>query len=316
MSNITLQDLQFRIQDKNYLRKLDDFYTLCDSFLAFIYHQPPTRITSPNRHHYIFYQFDQLHGYRITRPLNTNLFIDRPDQFQEEQKRFTDFLGKLANARHHAINQPDIQTYIQSRGIHKVIYTIQQAIGCIGDSLTNTNQSRKRIGQLFEIFIRLIIQKLGLHCESRTLTIRLPDYPEYEMSYELDMVFSQGRAIIVSETRTLHEKEIVASVKTTSKDRLDKIFLDKYLLSKLLGRDIPVIAIFLHDVQRSRIGNNSFGISSTFKSNHFLSYTVALNRLEGVYYIDPPEHLIGRQFDEQIKEFQTFLVSDLWTLSS
>lgn len=69
------------------------------------------------------------------------------------------------------------------------------------------------------------------------------------MSYELDMVFSQGRA--VPETRTLHEKEIVASVKTTSKDRLDKIFLDKYLLSKLLGRDIPVIAIFLHDVQRS-----------------------------------------------------------------
>ncbi len=235
MSEGTLSDLQVKIQDKSAFSKLDDFYTLCDAFLAFIRRHPPTRIVSPNRHHYVFYQFDRLHSYRITRPLNTNLFIDRPDQFQEEQKRFTDFLGKLANARHHAINQPDIQAYIQSRGIHKVIYTIQQAIGCIGDSLENTNQSRKRIGQLFEIFIRLIIQELGLHCESRTLIIRLPDYPEYEMSYELDMVFSQGRAIIVAETRTLHEKEIVASVKTTSKDRLDKIFLDKYSLVNFLA---------------------------------------------------------------------------------
>ncbi len=316
MSEGTLSDLQVRIQDKSAFGKLDDFYTLCDAFLAYIHRHSPTRIISHNRQHYFFYKFDRLPSYRITRPLNTNLFIDRPDQFQQEQKQFTDFLGKLAHDKHNAINQPAIQAYVQSQGIHKVIYTIQQAIGCIGDSLENTNQSRKRIGQLFEIFIRLIIRELGLHCESRTLTIRLPDYPEYEMSYELDMVFSQGRAIIVAETRTLHEKEIVASVKTTSKDRLDKIFFDKYLLSKLLGRNIPVIAIFLHDVQRSRIGNNFFGVSSTFKSNHFLGYTVALNRLEGVYYIDPPEHLIGRQFHEQIKEFQTFLVSDLWTLSS
>jgi hypothetical protein len=37
MSEGTLSDLQVRIQDKNYLRKLDDFYTLCDSFLAYIH---------------------------------------------------------------------------------------------------------------------------------------------------------------------------------------------------------------------------------------------------------------------------------------
>ena len=98
---------------------------------------------------------------------------------------------------------------------------------------------------------------------------------------------------------------------------IDKIFLDKYLLTKLLGRDIPVIAIFLHDVQRARKGQSIFGINSTFKSNHFLGYTVALNRLDGVYYVDPrPEMTVNVRLREQIHDFQTFLVKDLWKLSN
>jgi hypothetical protein len=88
-------------------------------------------------------------------------------------------------------------------------------------------------------------------------------------------------------------------------------------LTKLLGRDIPVIAIFLHDVQRARRGSSIFGINSTFKSNHFLGYTVALNKLDGVYYVDPrPEMIANERLHEQIHDFQQFLVKDLWTLSS
>ncbi|MDI6791053.1 MAG: hypothetical protein QME44_10270, partial [Thermodesulfobacteriota bacterium] len=86
---------------------------------------------------------------------------------------------------------------------------------------------------------------------------------------------------------------------------------------QLLSRNIPVIAIFLHDVQRARRGNSIFGINSTFKSNHFLGYTVALNRLDGVYYVDPrPEMIANERLHEQIRDFQQFLVEDLWTLSS
>jgi hypothetical protein len=136
------------------------------------------------------------------------------------------------------------------------------------------------------------------------------------MSYELDLVFSRDKAIIASETKFIHPSEVVGSVKTTSKDRIDKVFLDKYLLVKLLGRDIPVIAIFLHDVQRARRGSSIFGINSTFKSNHFLGYTVALNKLDGVYYVDPrPEMVANDRLREQIHDFQQFLVKDLWTLS-
>ena len=137
------------------------------------------------------------------------------------------------------------------------------------------------------------------------------------MSYELDLVFSRDKAVITSETQFIHPSEVVGSVKTTSKDRIDKIFLDKRMLTSLLGRDIPIIAVFLHDVQRARRGNSIFGVNSTFKSSHFLGYTVALNRLDGVYYVDPrPVMVQDERLREQIQDFQQFLVSDLWTLSA
>ncbi|ABY33899.1 MAG TPA: hypothetical protein DEF43_00300 [Chloroflexus aurantiacus] len=316
MTTVTLSGLQVRVQDKTAFQSLDEYYKLCYDFLSFVNRQQLTPIVSPNRHHYIFYQFDQFYGYRITRPINTNLFIEDANSFNEEFNQFLSFLDDVKSDRDDVIRRPYVSAYLQSRGVHKVIYTIQQSIGCVGDSFDNSNQSRKRVGQLFEIFIRLIIQRLGLDCDSRTITLPLPGYPDHEMSFELDLVFSKGSTLVVAETRTLHEKEIIASVKTTSKDRLDKIFLDKHLLSHILGRNVPVVAIFLHDVQRSRFGNSPFGISSTFKSNHFLGYTIALNGLDGVYYVDLPESVIGKQFYEQIKDLQTFLIRDIWVLTA
>ncbi|HKZ84676.1 MAG TPA: hypothetical protein VJ793_13560, partial [Anaerolineae bacterium] len=169
---------------------------------------------------------------------------------------------------------------------------------------------------LFETLIKLIILEVGLECEPRTISIPIPGYPGYEMSYELDLVFSRNRAIIAAETQFIHPSEVVGSVKTTSKDRIDKVFLDKYLLTKLLGRDVPVVAIFLHDVQRAQRGSSLFGIHSTFKSNHFLGYSIALNRLDGVYYVDPrPEMVANERLREQIHDFQQFLIRDLWILS-
>jgi hypothetical protein len=149
------------------------------------------------------------------------------------------------------------------------------------------------------------------------INIPISGFPGYEMSYQLDLVFSRNKAIVAAETEFIHVTEIVGSVKTTSKDRLDKVFLDKYLLTKLLGRNVPVIAIFLHDVQRARKGKSIFGINSTFKSNHFLCYTVALNKMDGVYYVDPrPEMVTNERLRDQISDFQEFLVNDLWKLAN
>ena len=323
MKPVDIKDLQASVQDKEAFTTLDDFIKISTSFLATVSSLKPTRIVSPKDTAYIFYQYGKEIGYRITRPINTNLFIEADVDLQRAWERLGDFLSDLHKHGASVVNSPGVSDYLRSGEINKVIYTTQQSIGCIGDSFTSPNQARKRIGQLFETLVRLIIQSIGFSCESRTLGIPIPGYEEdgYKMSYELDLVFSRDKAIITSETAYLHPSEVVGSVKTTSKDRIDKIFLDKFMLTRLLGREIPVIAIFLHDVQRARSsrrhGNSIFGVNSTFKTNHFLGYTVALNRLDGVYYVDPrPIMKSDERLLQEISDFQTFIVRDIWRISS
>jgi hypothetical protein len=316
MTDTSLDDLQRLVRDGTGFTTLADYLTTCLKYLAFVNETHPTRIISPSHHNYIFYQYSKDYSHRITRPLNADLFIESEAQFKQAFERFILFLADLKRSHSNAIDRPGSKEYIQSKEINKVVYTLQQALGGISDSFDSPNQSRKRVGQLFEVLIKLIIQEVGLVCEPRTIKLPIPGYPGYVMSYQLDLVFSHNQAIVSSETTFIHASEIVGSVKTTSKDRIDKIFLDKHLLVKLLGRDIPVIAIFLHDVQRAIKGNTIFGINSTFKTNHFLGYTVALNRLDGVYYVDPrPEMMVNDRLRQQIRDFQQFLISDLWTFS-
>lgn len=317
MSRATLADLQASVQDTTAFGGLSDYLTLGNAFLSIIEEAHLTRIVSPSHPNYIFFQYGEDYGHKITRPLNIELFLESPEDLASTFERFVMFLNDLRRHQHRILERPTRKEFAESRAISKVVYTVQQAIGSIGDCLANPNQSRKRIGQLFENLVKLIIQEVGLECEPRTINLPIPGYPDYRMSYELDLVFSRNRAIIASETKFIHPSEVVGSVKTTSKDRIDKVFLDKHLLTKLLGRDIPVVAIFLHDVQRARRGNSIFGINSTFKSNHFLGYTVALSRLDGVYYVDPrPEMVQNQRLREHIHELEQFLVKDLWELSS
>lgn len=314
----TLGDLQESLRDKSGFTRLGDYAKFCSTFLSLLAREKPTRIISPSpaNEHYVFYQYSRANRNKITRPLNTNLFYETGDDLLAAFGRFIDFLGDLKKLKQAAASNKAALKYLESKEINRVVYTLQQSVGCVGDSFENENQSRKRIGQLFETMVKLIIKEIGVTCEPRVINIPIPGFPGREMSYELDVVFSRNKAIIASETKHIHSAEVVGSVKTTSKDRIDKVFLDKFLLTKLLGRNIPVIAIFLHDVQRAKRGESIFGINSTFKTNHFLGYTVALNKLDGVYYVDPrPDMLTNERLREQIRDFQAFLAHDLWVLA-
>lgn len=313
MSDPTLFDLQDSVNDKSAFDNLSDYYKIAEAFLSHVNTTKPTRIISPNNHRYFFYQYGAQHGHRITRPLNADLFFESVIDFQRALERFSSFLDDLRKHQENLIARPPVQKYLQENEINRIIYTIQQCIGSIGDSFTNPNQSRKRIGQLFEGFIKLIVIEIGFNCESRRINVPIPNAPDHSMSYELDIVFSKNGAVITSESKFIHPNEVIGSVKTTSKDRIDKIFLDKYFLTKLLGREIQVVAIFLHDVQCARRAKSIFGVNSTFKTNHFLGYTLALNRMDGVYYVDPrPEMITDSRLNQEISNFQTFLVHDIW----
>lgn len=336
MTEITLADLQESVLDKSAFKTLAEYRHLCLTYVDFLARTQPTRIISPSHSNYIFYQYSADYGNKITRPLNTDLFLESTEQLGHAFDRFIEFLADLKEHQQKAVSLPNWRDYTDTQEINQVIYTIQQALGCVADSFENSNQARKRVGTLFETLIKIIIREVGLVCEPRTIKLPIPDHPGYTMPYELDLVLSRNSAVLASESEAgllaepieepdeptpasevsyIAQNEIVGSVKTTSKDRIDKIFLDKYLLTKLLGRDIPVIAIFLNDVQRARKGSSVFGIASTFKRNHFLGYTIALNKLDGVYYVDPrPDMVEDKQLREQIKDFQRFLTHDLWTL--
>jgi len=250
---LTLGNLQESVQDKTAFDSLEDYFILTDAFLSHINHKPvPTKIVSPTTPNYVFYQFDKKYGHNITRPLNNDLFIGSPMKFKKAYERFENFLVKLRKKQDKAVSQKSVQSYLQTNELNAIVYTMQQSLGSISDSFADSNQSRKRVGQLFEKLITLIIEDIGIDCESRTVKLPIPGQKDYEMSYELDLVFSRDKALIANETKYLHKKEVVGSVKTTSKDRIDKVFLDKFLLSKLLGLYIPVVAIFLHDVQRAK----------------------------------------------------------------
>jgi hypothetical protein len=100
-----------------------------------------------------------------------------------------------------------------------------------------------------------------------------------------------------------------------SKDRLDKVFIDKFLLAKLTGKDVPHVAIFLNDVQRKRKNPQSYGVSSTFLPGRFKGYTIKLNPLDGVYYFDiRPNMTTEPILKEHIRTFDHFLFTEVWSL--
>jgi len=310
-----LQGLQRRVIASDDFDSMEEYFNVCRYFLQLLTQSEPTRIISPTEHRYVFYQFGEEFGHKITRPLNTDLFIESNHQFETEFVGFVDLLNALRSKGAAALTLKENQRFLNTNGINRVVYTIQQSIGSIGDSFENPNQSRKRVGMLFEQLVKHIIQEIGLECESRTVSIPIAGYPDASMSYELDVVISRGKAIVTSEDALIKANEIVGSIKTTSKDRIDKIFLDKYMMSKLLGRSVPVIAVFLHDVQRAKKRGSIFGINSTFKRNHFMGYTYALNRLDGVYYVDPrPDMVNNATLSQEISDFGKLITHDLWNL--
>lgn len=317
MKATSLENLQTTVLDKTGFISIDQYAHFFLEFLKFLQKNKLTRVISPSQKNYIFYQFSSKYNNKITRPINSDLFIENIREFKSLFRVFMKALNKMKIKQDKIKEDKSLAKIKDKKVISRVIYSMQQGVGCVGDSFDNPNTCRKRIGQIFERLIQLIIKSVGLECSPRTINIPIPNREGYKMSYELDIVFSRKKAILTSESHFIHESEIVGSIKTTSKDRIDKIFLDKFMLQKLIGRDIPVIAVFLHDVQRAVRGNNIFGINSTFKRNHFLGYTVALNKLDGVYYIDPrPEMRTDKLLREQIYGFQKLLFEDLWSLSN
>ncbi|MCL2672593.1 MAG: hypothetical protein FWF10_11260 [Clostridiales bacterium] len=216
-----------------------------------------------------------------------------------------DFDAAVASFLYSLSHIRDIQNPEERDCINRIVYSCQQAIGATLDALPAgySNTARKINGDLFERFIRIIISEIGIPVRSGT--VRLPvvveDVRLFDMSYQHDLIIDKDG-----------ELAAIGSVKTSSKDRLDKIFVDKFLHNRLTGIDTPHFAVFLHDVQRAGHEPN-YGISATFLPGHFKGYTIRLNPLDGVYYCDiRPNMRADGMLKEHIKTLDCLLIDDIW----
>ena len=251
-------------------------------------------IVSQNEPHYRFLQYKEDGAFSVTRPLNTHLFYSAADF-----NRILPRLQQLLTA--HRGGRP---TGDDRAIVNRSIYTIQQSIGAALDSLPagESNKARKINGDLFERLIQLLLSALGVDCTSGTVKVpvRVPGIAEFPMRFQHDLIIKSGELV-----------KVIGSVKTSSKDRLGKIFVDKFLLHRMTGKDVPHIAIFLNDVQRKGTFPR-YGINTTFLSGHFKGYTVKLNPLDGVYYCDiRPNMLTEPILRDQIRTFDRFIFDDL-----
>lgn len=217
-----------------------------------------------------------------------------------------DFLDVLT-----ALKNRDRPDEAKREVIIRTIYTLQQSIGAALDALPagSSNQARKVNGDLFERLIKIIITTMGIDCISGVVKVPVRDNNGkalFRSSYQHDLLINDHG-----------ELKIIGSVKTSSKDRIDKIFLDKFLYCKLTETDIPHIAIFLNDVQRAqkkRKGRSpAYGISATFLPGHSKAFTIKLNPLDGVYYCDiRPSMRVDALLSKHIQTIDYFFYHDLW----
>jgi len=298
---MNLADLVIHATDKRRFNSIHDYITFCIRYLEFIETGLQARIISQNESHYQFFQYRQEGSFNITRPLNSLLMYDA-EKFTDATHQFTQILEQLKQGE-----QPS-DTLRQN--IIRTLYTIQQSIGATLDALPAgmSNQARKVNGDLFERFIRLLIVSLGVNCVSGTMQVPVKDIEGkilFKSSYQHDLLISKDT-----------ELKIIGSVKTSSKDRIDKVFMDKFLYNRLTDTALPHIAIFLNDVQRKKSKQeNKYGVSATFLPGHFKAYTVKLNALDGVYYCDIRPNMIEDELlAKHIKTIDHFFFSDLWEL--
>lgn len=242
------------------------------------------------------------------RPVNNNLYLFKEEEFIKKYNEFVALLKKLKNGER---DFPKKSYEI----VDCIVYTMQQTIGIGFDLLGESNSARKHVGNRFEELIRLIISEIGI--KNKKLVLNIPykaGTTNKNYRCEIDIVISPHSAV-KSTNKVIDPSEVIIFLKTTTKDRMGKIFIDKLLVEKFTENQVKVVGISLNDVQRkSDSANNSEKISYTFVSNLFIVYTNFLTKLDGYYYVDTPKSAKSAPFNNHIFSFSKFVIEDVWNL--
>ncbi|GMO40125.1 MAG: hypothetical protein Ta2B_19980 [Termitinemataceae bacterium] len=244
-------------------------------------------------------QYKKDGNFNVSRPINSDIML-AVDNFSSAKENFTYAMNHVREIH----NEPHLREIL-----NRFIYTCQQSVGATLDALPagESNTARKINGDLFERYIRLILSQAGIPVRDGIVPVPVIVDGEklFDMMYQHDLIIESN---IENGTKLC----AIGSVKTSSKDRLDKIFIDKFLYNRLTNENTPHFAVFLHDVQRK--GKEPiYGINTTFLTGHFKGYTIKLNPLDGVYYCDlRPIMTTDTILKEHIRTLDCLLVEDIW----
>ncbi len=297
---MNLKKLVATAADKGQFTTIQHYLDFTEKFLAFLADGVQATIVSQNENHYQFFQYREDGHYNITRPINSHLMYDTNDVTEVTQA----FLPTLDEAKDLLA---DDNTSRQR--LCRAIYTIQQSIGSALDALPagESNRARKVNGDLFERLILLLIQRLGIQCRSGDVQvpIKVRGRVQCHMKYQHDLIVESGELV-----------KAIGSVKTSSKDRITKVFTDKFLYNRITKTKTPHFAIFLNDVQRKNVkAEGKYGVSATFLPGHFKGYTIKLNPLDGVFYCDiRPNMTTDRFLRKHIDTIDKLFCSALWEM--
>lgn len=291
-----LKDILNIATKKENFQTIEDYSDFCLKYLEFIKSNLQAVIVSRNENNYRFFQYKEDGTYNVTRPINSDLMLSL-EEFDSNRIQF------YAILRH--IREKSTKSKINRKLINDFIYTCQQSIGAALDALpaNRSNTARKINGDLFERFIRMIISKVGIDVSEGNISVPviIDGKEAFRVNYQHDLI------IKVEEVT-----KAIGSVKTSSKDRLDKIFIDKHLFNRLTDNNTPHFAIFLNDVQRKG-EKGKYGVNTTFLPGHFKGYTIKLNPLDGVYYLDIRPIMKKEEIlIDHIKTFDYFILEDVW----
>lgn len=246
--------------------------------------------TSDPNYHFIQYKDDG--HYCVTRPYNSSLLMDK----KSFSSACENIIPILPNIRQYSENKTIREN------VNKIIYTCQQSVGCTLDALNNANSAKKRNGIIFEKLIRNFISNCGMYVKNETETVELNQSNEF-IRFEHDIILLDSKK----------QNKAIGQIKTSTKDRIDKVFIDSILYKTVKEVDIPYFVIVLNDIQRNKRKDGLYGTNSTFLPGHFKAYTIALHPLDGVYYIDQPLSSKNDVFlEDKVFSFDKLIFDDMW----
>ena len=290
------------------IQSLDDFLELGQACLLPIIETTESIPVSSSRYQHYIIPVSQ-EGSRYLRPINEALFVRDLAEFGLYRNQFQDLIKELRDSHGNldSLSQ-GLKRFADGDSIVKLLYTAVQSIGCILAFSPDSQAARKNFGQRFEDFVRVLLSDLGIANDTFIFSVKNPSI-NVRYNVPIDIIMNT-QELLHSSRSQIDLRDTLLSIKTSSKDRMKLIFVDRFVLEKVLEvQQVNYVALYHNDVQRK--GRD--GIGSTFSPDIYMVLCHVFGDLP-LYYLDPPVVANEPRFQEKIKTFDTFILHDLWNL--